>query len=37
MKISRAVSRALEDKTPEEVAVGRNVSEYLKRIGVYGT
>jgi len=27
----------LEDKTPEEVAVGRNVSDYLKRIGVYGT
>jgi len=36
MKISRQVSRALEDKTPEEVAVGRNVSDYLKRIGVYG-
>ena len=37
MKISRAVSRAQEDKTPEEIAVGRNVSDYLKRIGVYGT
>jgi hypothetical protein len=37
MRISRQVSRALEDKTPEEVAVGRNVSDYLKRIGVYGT
>ena len=37
MKISRKVSRALEDKTPEEVAVGRNVSDYLKRIGVYGS
>mgnify|MGYP003349086450 FL=1 len=36
MKISRQVSKALEDKTPEEIAVGRNVSEYLKRIGVYG-
>ena len=36
MKISRSVSRSLEDKTPEEVAVGRNVSDYLKRIGVYG-
>ncbi len=36
MKISRSVSRALEDKTPEEVAVGRNVSDYLKKIGVYG-
>jgi len=30
------VSRALSDKTPEEVAVGRNVSNYLKNIGVYG-
>ena len=37
MKISREVSRAHEDKTPEEIAVGRNVSDYLKRIGVYGT
>ena len=37
MKISRSVSRSLEDKTPEEVAVGRNVSDYLKKIGVYGT
>ena len=36
-RISRAVSRSQEDKTPEEVAVGRNVSDYLKRIGVYGT
>ena len=36
MKISRSVSRSLEDKTPEEVAVGRTVSDYLKRIGVYG-
>jgi hypothetical protein len=36
MKITRAVSRALEDKTPEQIAVGRNVSDYLKRIGVYG-
>ena len=36
MKLSRAVSRAHEDKTPEQIAVGRNVSDYLKRIGVYG-
>ena len=36
MKHTRAVSRALSDKTPEEVAVGRNVSNYLKNIGVYG-
>ena len=37
MKISRKVSRAQEEKTPEEIAVGRNVSDYLKRIGVYGS
>ena len=36
IKHTRAVSRALSDKTPEEVAVGRNVSNYLKNIGVYG-
>ena len=36
MKITREVSRAQEEHTPEEIAVGRNVSEYLKRIGVYG-
>ena len=36
MKISRKISRAQEDKSAEEIAVGRNVSDYLKRIGVYG-
>ena len=35
-RVSRAVSRAQETKTPEQVAMGRNVSDYLKRIGVYG-
>jgi hypothetical protein len=35
-KISKAVSRAMDDKTPEEISVGRNVSNYLKNIGVYG-
>jgi hypothetical protein len=35
-RVTRAVSRSQEDKTPEEIAVGRNVSDYLKRIGVYG-
>jgi hypothetical protein len=35
-KISKSISRAQEDKTPEQIAVGRNVSDYLKRIGVYG-
>jgi hypothetical protein len=35
MKITRDVSRQQEGMTPEEVAVGRNVSDYLKKIGVY--
>ena len=35
-KITRQVSRSQEDHTPEEIAVGKNVSNYLKRIGVYG-
>lgn len=35
-RITRAVSKSQEDHTPEEIAVGRNVSDYLKRIGVYG-
>jgi hypothetical protein len=26
----------MDDSTPEEIAVGRNVSDYLKRIGIYG-
>ena len=35
-KLSREISRNQEDKTPEQIAVGRNVSDYLKKIGVYG-
>jgi len=35
-RITKEVSRAQEDFTPEQVAVGRNVSDYLKRIGMYG-
>jgi hypothetical protein len=35
-KITKNVSRVQETSTPEEIAVGRNVSDYLKRIGVYG-
>ena len=31
-KITRSVSRSQEDHTPEEISVGRNVSDYLKRI-----
>ena len=35
-KVTRQVSRVQDDFTPEQIAVGRNVSDYLKRIGVYG-
>ena len=36
-KITRAVSAAQESYSPEQIAVGRNVSDYLKRIGMYGS
>lgn len=36
-KITRAVSAAQESFSPEQIAVGRNVSDYLKRIGMYGS
>ncbi len=35
-KVTRQVSRVQDDFTAEQIAVGRNVSDYLKRIGVYG-
>lgn len=35
-KITRMVSRSQEEHTPEEISVGKNVSDYLKRIGIYG-
>jgi hypothetical protein len=35
-RITREVSRSQEDYTPEQIAVGRNVADYLKKIGVYG-
>ena len=35
-KITRDISRKTDEMTPEQVAVGRNVSDYLKRIGIYG-
>ena len=35
-KITRMVSRSQEEHTAEEISVGKNVSEYLKRIGIYG-
>jgi hypothetical protein len=36
-KITREVSKAQEDYTAEQLSVGRNVSDYLKRIGMYGS
>jgi hypothetical protein len=35
-KITRSVNRVQDDFTPEQIAVGRNVSDYLKRLGLYG-
>jgi len=35
-KLSRKVSRELEQKTPEQLSVGKGVSNYLKAIGIYG-
>ena len=35
-KITREISQKQEEFTPEQVAVGRNVSDYLKKIGMYG-
>ena len=35
-KLSRHVSEAQEAYSPEQIAVGRNVSDYLKRLGLYG-
>ena len=34
--ITKSISEQQENYTPEQIAVGRNVSDYLKRIGVYG-
>ena len=36
-KITKEISRSQEDFTPEQLSVGRNVSDYLKRIGMYGS
>lgn len=35
-RITRKVSGEQEKYTPEQIAVGRNVSDYLKKIGIYG-
>jgi hypothetical protein len=34
-RITKDVSRGQQDKTPEQVAVGKNVSNYLKMIGIH--
>ena len=36
-RITREVSKAQEEYTPEQLSVGRNVSDYLKKIGMYGS
>jgi len=36
MRLSKAMSLKQDDYTPEQIAVGKNVSNYLKMIGVYG-
>jgi hypothetical protein len=36
MRITKSVSHSQESHTPEELSVGKNVSTYLKHIGLYG-
>ena len=36
MRITKNVSQSQESHTPEELSVGKNVSTYLKNIGLYG-
>ena len=36
-KITREISQKQEEFTPEQISVGRNVSDYLKKIGMYGS
>jgi len=36
-RLTREVSKSQEDYTPEQISVGRNVSDYLKKIGMYGS
>jgi len=35
-RITRNVSEAQEQMSPGEAQVGRNVADYLKKIGIYG-
>jgi len=34
MKLTREINTKDDNKTPEEIAYGRSVSNYLKRIGI---
>jgi len=36
LKLTKKMSRVQDEFTPEQLTVGRNVSDYLKMIGVYG-
>jgi hypothetical protein len=36
MRLTKEISHAQENQTPEQIAAGRNVSNYLKKIGMYG-
>ena len=36
MRLSKEMSLRQDEYTPEQLAVGKNVSNYLKMIGVYG-
>jgi hypothetical protein len=36
-RITREVSKSQEDYTAEQLSVGRNVSDYLKKIGMFGS
>jgi hypothetical protein len=35
-RITRTVSQTEANSTPEQLSVGRNVSTYLKKLGLYG-
>ena len=37
MKLTRTVSKAQEDFSPSELSTGKNVSDYLRKIGLYGS
>jgi hypothetical protein len=36
-KITRNISQAQDNMTVQEAQIGRNVADYLKKIGMYGS